>query len=44
MNTYKGLKQLRSQWMLNPITKIIPNKKKQQNKRKCKEKINMDGN
>lgn len=40
MNTYKTLKLLRSEWKMNPVTKVIPDKKKQQDKRKCKEKIN----
>jgi hypothetical protein len=38
--TYDILKHIRKDWNgISPITKIIPNKKRELNKKKCRQKI-----
>lgn len=40
MTNYEILKKIRGSWNgINPITKIIPNKKKQKNKKECRKKV-----
>lgn len=39
MNTYRAMKQTRNFWQIKPITKIIPNKKKEKKKFFCRERI-----
>lgn len=42
LDTYDAMKQLRGSWNgVNPVTKVIPNKKKKANKKMCRKKIDL---
>ena len=42
LDTYNAMKQLRGSWNgVNPVTKVIPNKKKNANKKLCRKKIDL---
>ena len=42
LGTYDAMKQLRGSWNgVNPVTKVIPNKKKNANKKLCRKKIDL---
>ena len=42
LDTYDAMKQLRGSWNgVNPVTKVIPNKKKNANKKLCRKKIDL---
>lgn len=42
LDTYNAMKKIRGSWNgINPVTKIIPNKKKNANKKRCREKIDL---
>ena len=44
LTSYDAIKQMRGSWNgVNPITKIIPNKKKKRaSKNKCRKKVDFD--
>ena len=42
LDTYGAMKQLRGSWNgVNPVTKVISNKKKNANKKMCRKKIDL---
>jgi hypothetical protein len=43
LTSYNAIKQMRGSWNgVNPVTKIIPNKKKQASKNKCRKKVDFE--
>lgn len=43
LTSYDAIKQIRGSWNgVNPVTKIIPNKKKRASKNKCRKKVDFE--